>query len=52
MGRAHYFVLLILVLYYPLHVQTGPLKDGDVTSDITTDTSDLFNAVDMINFYR
>lgn len=52
MGRVHYFVLLLLVLYYPLRVKPGPIKEGDVTSEITSDTADPFNVVDMINFYR
>lgn len=52
MGRVHYFVLLLLVLYYPLRVKPGIIKDGDITSDITTDTADPFNAVDMINLHR
>lgn len=52
MGNTHYFVLLLLVLFYPLRVRLGPVKEGDVTSEITSDTSDPFNVVDMINFYR
>lgn len=52
MGRVHYFVVLLLVLYYPLRVKPGPIKEGDVTSEITSDTADPFNVVDMINFYR
>ena len=53
MGNTHYFVLLLLVLFYPLRVRPGPVKEaGDVTSEITSDTSDPFNVVDMINFYR
>ena len=53
MGNARYFVLILLVLFYPLRVKPGPLKEGDVTSEITSDTADdPFNVVDMINFYR
>ncbi|KAJ7392913.1 hypothetical protein OS493_008153 [Desmophyllum pertusum] len=52
MGRVHYFVLLLVVLYFPLRVNPGPIKDGDVTSGITTETDDPFKAVDMISLYR
>ena len=52
MDNTHYFVLLLLVLYYPLQVKPGPIKEGDVTSEMTSDTTNPFNVVDMINFYR
>lgn len=52
MDRAHYFVLLLLVLYYPLRVKPGRIKKADITSEMSSDTADSFNVVDMINFYR
>ena len=52
MGRVHYALLVVLVLYFPLRVKPGPVKDGDVSSDVTTEKADPFKAADMINLYR
>ena len=52
MDNTKYVVLLLLVLFHPLRVRPGPIKDGDVTREMTSDTADPFNVVDMINFYR
>lgn len=52
MDNSHHFVLLLLVLFHPLRVRPGLIKEVDVTSEIASDTSDPFNVMDMINFYR
>ncbi|CAH3046585.1 unnamed protein product [Pocillopora meandrina] len=52
MGDVHCLLVMILVLYFPLRVKTGALKNGDISSDVTTKKTDPFKAVDMINLFR
>ena len=52
MGDVHCLLVMILILYFPLRVKTGALKNGDISSDVTTKKTDPFKAVDMINLFR
>lgn len=52
MGDVYCLLVMILVLYFPLRVKTGALKNGDISSDVTTKKTDPFKAVDMINLFR
>ena len=53
MGRVHYLLLVVLVLYFPLRVKPGPIKDGDVTSRLTNEPADsLFRTIGGVGLYR
>lgn len=52
MGDVYCLLVMILVLYFPLRVKTGALKNGDISSDVTTKKTDPFKAADMINLFR
>mgnify|MGYP000188136940 FL=1 len=53
MGDVYCLLVMILVLYFPLRVKTGALKNGDISSDVTTTKkTDPFKAADMINLFR
>ena len=53
MGRVHYFLLLVLILYFPLRAKTGPIKDGDVTIRTTNEQADsLLGTIGGVGLYR